>query len=648
MKKEKAISLYKGLLIPRSIEEKMLVLLRQGKISKWFSGIGQEAISVGATMALNDTDEIFTMHRNLGVFTSRNVPLHRLFAQFQGKYEGYTQGRDRSFHLGIPEKHIIGMISHLGPQLSLANGVALHHQMNATGNIAMAFTGEGATSQGEFHEAMNIAATWKLPVMFIVENNGYALSTPSEEQFVHNDFTKRAEAYGMASFKVDGNNVFEVHDAVRSAAKLIRKGEGPVLIDAHTFRVRGHEEASGTKYVPDELIEHWKKKDPLLLAEIYLKEQDYWLEDEMVELKANLKEEISEHWGIAEAYHKIEADNSLEEVFINHQNIEEAIPESIKEIRFIDAIHEGLEASLNADDSLVFFGQDIAEYGGVFKATEGFVEQFGKDRIRNTPLCESGVIGLAIGYCLMHNSAMVEMQFSDFVTCGFNQIINNAAKMYWRWKANLNLVIRMPCGAGVGAGPFHSQSSEAWFFHEPGLKIIYPSNGADAKGLLIAALQDPNPVLFFEHKGLYRSERSNVTDKAVAIPLGKAHWVQKGKEVNIITYGMGVHWAKTAIEKHNASIGILDLRSLKPLDFDKIKESVELSGKVIVLHEAQMTGGVGAEISAWINQHCFELLDGPVTRVASLDSPIPFAEKLEEAFLPKERLIIAIEQLLNY
>jgi 2-oxoisovalerate dehydrogenase E1 component len=648
MDQNSALEFYRKLITPRMIEEKMLILLRQGKVSKWFSGIGQEAISVGATLALEQEDEIFTMHRNLGVFTSRDLPLSRLFAQFQGKQEGYTAGRDRSFHFGAPEHHITGMISHLGPQLSLANGVALHFQMNKIQNVALAFTGEGATSQGEFHEAMNIAATWKLPVIFIIENNGYALSTPSEEQFVHNDFNERAKAYGMKGVRVDGNDLLAVYETIRESREYALEGKGPVLIDAITFRVRGHEEASGTKYVPQELIDEWTAKDPISRFEKWLKSEGFWDEESIERIHKSIKVEIDRSWQTSEEYSLIEDTGNLEEVFASIEQTIVPPSETKKELRLVDAIKEGMHQALQEDSSLVFMGQDIAEYGGVFKATEGFVEAFGKARIRNTPLCESGVIGAAIGYAMMGNAAMVEMQFSDFVTCGFNQIVNNAAKLFWRWKAKINLVIRMPCGAGVGAGPFHSQSNEAWFFHEPGLKIIYPSNGQEAKGLLLSAFKDPNPVLFFEHKALYRSERLEVSENAFTIPIGKANWIHKGKQLNIITYGMGVHWAKALIEEMNADIGLLDLRSLKPLDFDAIKEAVEEAGKVIVLHEAQITGGVGAEISAWINEHCFEFLDGPVLRVAGLDSPVPFAAKLEEAYLPMDRLRLAINQLLKY
>ena len=645
------LDLYKNLLRPRLIEEKMLILLRQGKISKWFSGIGQEAISVGCTMALDNDEKIFPMHRNLGVFTSRNIPLKRLFCQWQGKAAGFTKGRDRSFHFGAPEFHIVGMISHLGPQLSLASGVALSHQINHRPKISVAFTGEGGTSQGEFHEALNVASVWNLPVIFIIENNGYGLSTPVNEQYACNDLADRAIGYGMEKIVIDGNNILEVYTTIDKLAKEMRENPKPYLIECKTFRMRGHEEASGTKYVPQELMDEWAEKDPIANYEEYLLDENLITQEEIDTLRKEIKDEINQALKEAEAEPIITSTPSeeLEDVYTDYQSSSKPSSNGEKrEMRFIDAITDGLRHSMEKYPELVLMGQDIAEYGGVFKVTDGFVDQFGKDRVRNTPLCESAILGISMGLTLENDMAMMEMQFADFVSCGFNQIVNNIAKVKYRWGHSPNIVIRMPSGGGVGAGPFHSQSNEAWFTHTPGLKVVYPSNPYDAKGLLIEAFNDPNPVMYFEHKGLYRNISETIPEDYYTVKIGEAKVVKEGNDFTIVTYGMGVHWAKTALEELEHDGEIIDLVSLSPIDFDTIEKSVQKTNKLIVLHEDTMFGGIGADISSYVSENLFEYLDGPIIRVASLDTPVPFAKDLEKHFLPVERLRTAIEKLLVY
>ncbi len=644
--------LYEELLRPRMIEEKMLILLRQNKISKWFSGIGQEAIAVGVAQALSPDEYILPMHRNLGVFTGRKMPFDRLFAQWQGTPMGYTKGRDRSFHFGTNEHHIVGMISHLGPQNGVADGIALASKLRNEGKVTVVFNGDGGTSEGDFHEAINVAAVWNLPVIFIVENNGYGLSTPSQEQFRCKQFIDKAIGYGIEGVQVDGNNILEVFDTVKTIAERMRKKPSPVLLECLTFRMRGHEEASGTKYVPKKLMEEWGKKDPVQNYEDFLLKTKVIDKKAIENLRKRIKEEIEA--GLATAFKETHpTPNTDLELLDRYAPYEpkaiEPVSDKKTEKRFIDAISDGLRQSMERHTNLVLMGQDIAEYGGVFKITEGFVEQFGKGRVRNTPLCEAAIIGTGLGLSIKGMKAMVEMQFADFVTEGFNQIVNNLAKTHWRWGQCADVVVRMPTGAGTAAGPFHSQSNEAWFYHTPGLKIVYPSNPFDAKGLLCAALDDPNPYLFFEHKLLYRSVKDQIPDDYYHVPIGKARRTREGSQLSIITYGMGVHWAHEILDSMpEVSADVIDLRTLLPWDEEAVADSVKKTNRILILHEDTLMGGIGGDLSAWISEHLFEHLDAPVMRVASLDTPIPFAPTLENNFLPKGRLRTAIERLLGY
>ncbi len=648
---DQLLEVYHRLVLPRMIEEKMLIYLRQGKISKWFSGYGQEAVSVGCAMALDQDEYILTMHRNLGVFTTRNVPLERLFAQFQGKAEGFTKGRDRSFHFGSKQHHIVGMISHLGPQLGIADGIALSQLLDKSGKTTVVFTGDGGTSEGDFHESLNVAAVWGLPVIFVIENNQWGLSTPSSEQFNCKQFIDKGIGYGMQAEQVNGNNILEVYSKVAELKESIKENPRPILLECVTFRMRGHEEASGTKYYPEGLQEQWSEHDPVDNYEQFLINSGLITRNDIDSKKEVMKREISAAFDQALYYEAIQTsvEEEVEDLFA--VNTSEIVPPSseVQEMRFVDAIADGMKHAMEKHPNLVLMGQDIADYGGVFKVTEGLAETYSKDRVRNTPLCESAILGAGLGLSITGKKAMVEMQFSDFVTCGFNQIVNNLAKIHWRWQQNADVVVRMPTGAGVGAGPYHSQSTEAWFFHTPGLKILYPSTPEDAKGLLLAAFEDPNPVLFFEHKYLYRSLVGNVPEGYYTIEIGKARQVREGDDVSIITYGLGVQWAEQAADRFpSSSFDIVDLRSLSPIDFDAIEESVKRTGKVIVLHEDILTGGIGGEVSALINEKLFRWLDAPVMRCASLDTPVPFAAQLEKQYLANEKLDSMIKTIIDY
>jgi 2-oxoisovalerate dehydrogenase E1 component len=660
---EQLIYFYHSILYPRMIEEKMLILLRQGKISKWFSGIGQEAISVGATLALQPDEWVMPLHRNLGVFTTRNMPLSQLFMQWQGAQEGYSKGRERSFHFGSREHYICGMISHLGPQLAIGDGISLAYKLKKEAKISLAFTGDGGTSEGDFHEALNVAAVWDLPVIFLIENNGYGLSTPTSEQYRCISLVDKAKGYGMDGVKIDGNNLLEVYDTIRGVRDYCIRHQKPYLIEAVTFRMRGHEEASGTKYIPASLFELWEKKDPVKNYEQWLLQQNILSPAAIENIKAEQKQKIEQELEAGANTRPVLADTEEEMNDVYAERKTEYLPRVIdnshpssgltgivsSEKRMIDAISEGLHQSMQQHGNLVLMGQDIAEYGGAFKITEGFAETFGKARVRNTPICESAIVGAALGLSLEGYKSVMEMQFADFVTVGFNQIINNLAKIHYRWGQNADTVIRMPTGGGVGAGPFHSQSNEAWFVHTPGLKVVYPCTPMDAKGLLIAAINDPNPVLYFEHKALYRSVSGPVPAEYYEIEIGKARHVREGDEIAIITYGAGVLWAEDYAAEHpEISIDIVDLRTLLPLDYIAIRESVVRTGRVLILHEDTLTGGIGGEVAAWIAENCFSLLDAPVMRCASLDTPIPFSMELEKNFLAKARLEETVQKLMNY
>lgn len=653
---EELVHLYESILWPRMIEEKMLVLLRQGKISKWFSGIGQEAIAVGATLAMDPTEWIMPLHRNLGVFTSRKMPLVDLFKQWQGDRSSYSKARERSFHFGSKAHHVCGMISHLGPQLAIADGVALAYQQRGQLKASMAFTGDGGTSEGDFHEALNVAAVWNLPVIFIIENNGYGLSTPTNEQYKCAHLVDRAKGYGMEGVRIDGNNILEVYQTVKGVREYCINQQKPYLIECETFRMRGHEEASGVKYVPKHLMETWALKDPIKNYEQFLIQEQVLTEMQVADIRNRFKEQMDADLRIAMEPEIFEPSIEAELADLFAPTSGATIPdltvvqtEKKTNKRFIEAISDALRQSMEKYPEMIIMGQDIAEYGGAFKITEGFVDQFGKQRIRNTPICESAIVGAALGLSMEGIKSVVEMQFADFVTVAFNQIVNNLAKMHYRWGQNADVVVRMPTGAGVGAGPFHSQSNEAWFTHVAGLKVVYPSNPTDAKGLLIAALAEPNPILYFEHKALYRSIEEEIPDAMYQIEIGKAHVVQIGTDATIITYGMGVHWAKTYQQAHaDQSIYIVDLRTLSPLDYTAIKTAVEATGKLMILHEDNLTGGIGGEISAWVAEHCFEHLDAPIMRCASLDTPIPFNKTLEKQFLANDRLDEMMQKLLSY
>jgi pyruvate/2-oxoglutarate/acetoin dehydrogenase E1 component/TPP-dependent pyruvate/acetoin dehydrogenase alpha subunit len=683
--KRTLLKLLYGLRLTRSLEERLeFKLYRQGRIyGSVFTSRGQEALSVGGALAFEPSDVLCPSHRDMGVYLLRGMTVERVLGNYMGREIGPCRGRDGNIHTGDMELGLVAFVSHLADSIPVAAGVALSYRMRQRPNVAGVFFGDGASSRGDFHEGLNFAAVHRLPVVFICNNNQYAYSTPLHLQMAVPGVAERSIGYGFPTHTVDGNDVIEVHRVVSEAVRRARTGGGPTLIEGRTFRMTGHSGHDDASYVPRELLEEWARKDPIERLVETLQGEGLLSEEESAELDRRIEEEIDRGLEAAERSPEPAAESALLEVYSDppyraatppwRQRRDERTPverlaaapvlaaprlgegaaDRDSAVTYVDAIRQGILEEMEADPDVFILGEDIGRYGGAFKATRGLYERFGAERVIDTPISESGIVGAAIGAALAGMRPIVEMQFIDFISCAFDQITSFAAKCRYRWGPSVPIVVRGPCGGGVSGGPYHSQNVESYFLHTPGLKIVAPATARDARALLRSAVRDNDPVLYFEHKYLYRRVREILPPaEEDIVPIGKAVCRRRGRDLSIVTFGAMVYRALEAAETlaaEGAEVEVLDLRTLLPLDTDALLESVARTGKVILLHEATLTGGIGGELAALIAEHVFEYLDGPIRRIAAADTPSPFSRSLESYTLPQlDDVVRVARELLEY
>ena len=691
---------YAYMKLTREFDARFESLLLTGRVAKWYSEVGNEATTVPAGLALGRGDVLCTLHRDLGAIVAYYLdpartfpalfagpdPAHRapdprpdpetllrtLACQLLGKHEGFSNGVERSFHYGFLAEEMgirhVGMISHLGSMIPVAAGCAFALKQRGTDGVAINFIGDGGTSTGDFHEGLNMAAVWDLPLVLIVENNRYAFSTPVSQQFRAERLSDRGVGYGIAAETVDGNDPDAMATTVARAVARARAGRGPTLIEALLGRLRGHSEGDDSlKVVPASELARYRAEDPVPAYAHRLEASGAVERSDLARVEERVGElvEAAIAAGLeAETPRPTTALRSAlapaEDAAVTPQVDVEPPPLPFERRRpqlqvepstYVAAIHRALTEEMERDPAVVLMGQDIGVFEGAFRATRGLHERW-PERVLDTPIAESGAIGVAIGAALFGYRPIVEMQFADFVSCGFNQLVNVAAKLYYRWQVACPIVVRLPSGGGVGAGPFHSQNPEAWFAHVAGLKVVCPSTAVDARGLLKAAIRDPNPVIFLEHKYLYRRIKEPLPEGDGTTSIGVARTARRGSDLSLIAYGASTPIcleAAAELAAEGASVEVVDLRTLVPLDERAVLESARKTGRVLVVHEAQGTGGFGGEVAARVADRAFSFLDAPVRRLAYPDRPVPYAKVLEAELLPSaERVIVAARELLSY
>ena len=746
---------YAFMRLAREFDSRFEAMLLTGRVAKWYSAIGNEAITVPAGLALEPGDVLCSLHRDVGAILSfyldpaRAFPglgfeggvaadvtggsgragsawsgggadprpdprpdpetlFERLARQVLGRTGGFSEGIERSYHYGYFDaaaglRHV-GMISHLGSMIPVAAGCAFALKKHGSDRVAINFIGEGGTSTGDFHEGLNLAAVWKLPLVLVIENNRYAFSTPSRFQYACIQLSDRGPGYGIASETVDGNDADTMAKAIARAVARARAGHGPTLLEAMVGRLRGHAEGDGSmKVVPEAELELYRAQDPVPTYGDRLEREGTLDAATRARIDARAKELVERAIDRALDAPPPPPETAFRPVFatergasllvrrddenddtaasmrkpFDHLESTQEVPLLVEaeeegptamaafiggsggatgaatagEVTYLDAIHEALREEMERDEMVVLLGQDIGAFQGAFRVTRG-LHALWPDRVLDTPISESGTLGLAAGAALLGYVPVVEMQFADFVSCGFNQIVNVLAKLFYRFERPCPVVIRLPAGGGVGAGAFHSQNPEGWFAHVAGLKVVCPATAADAKGLMKAAIRDPNPVIFCENKFLYRRVKETLPEGDLVGEIGKARVARAGDRLTLVGYGASTWTALEAAEAlaaEGVEAEVIDLRTLVPFDEEMVLASVRKTGRCLVVHEAQATGGFGGEIAAVVAEKAFPWLDAPIARVAYPDRPSPYARNLEQALLPdQEKTLAAARRLLSY
>ncbi|MGQ9732288.1 MAG: alpha-ketoacid dehydrogenase subunit alpha/beta [Candidatus Zipacnadales bacterium] len=650
--------LYRQMVTIREFETELLRASRRGDLADaTHLCIGQEAIAVGAIAALRPEDFITSTHRGHGHCIAKGADVRRMMAELYGRASGYCRGRGGSMHIADFSLGICGANGIVGAGLPIANGIALAAKLKGTGQVCLSFFGEGAANQGAFHEALNLASIWRLPVVFICENNQYAVSMAANESMNIEHVADRAAAYGIPGRVVDGNDVLAVREATAAAVKRARRGEGPTLLECKTYRLTGHYAMDPDRYRPPDERKWWEKNnDPLQRARQLLLDSGLATAEELKAQQRSIRAAIrAAHRSARDEEPYPPVAETCADLYTPQPPLPDSgpPPEGSPQRTFVEALGEAIAFEMERDERVLLIGEDVGKRGGAFQVSAGLLDRFGADRVRDTPISESAIVGCGVGAAMQGLRPLCEIMFSDFSTIAMDQIANQAAKMRYMFggQVSVPLVIRMTSGcAGRARGAQHSQSLEAWFMHTPGLKVVYPSTPAEAKGLLIAAIRDEDPVIFLEHKGLLQ-EVGPVPEGEYIIPLGQAAVKREGSDITFVTYARGVHIALEAarrLEKNAIQAEVIDLRTLVPLDKDTLLASVRKTGRVVVVTEDCQTAGAAAEIMAVIIEHAFNMLKEAPVRICGLDVPLPYSTPLEACALPNATTVVeAARQLLH-